>query len=248
MGTAKGERRRHDLVTAAAALLRDGGFDAVRHRAVAERAGLPLASTTYYFASLEDLVTAAVERHGRDGLAQGRERLAALPAGRPADRAELAELFLDQLLTAESRDGGLDAVLLRYEQLVGSGRRPYLAPLVRTMRVEFDALLGEILLRAGHPMDVAAVRELVSLVDGEVISALIEADPDPRAAARGVLLRRLPDQARPPSSVGTGRARAGGTPGGTTSERATERRSAGSPPQPTAARGPLGQGAVVPRT
>ena len=141
MGTPKGERRRDALIAAAAELLGSGGFDAVRHRAVAEKAGLPLASTTYYFASLDELVTAAVERHGRDGLAEGRaDGWPRSPT--PVDDAELVELLLDQLLGPESRDGGLDAVLLRYEQLVGSGRRPYLAPLMRAMRGEFDALLA----------------------------------------------------------------------------------------------------------
>ncbi len=56
---------------------------------------------------------------------------------------------------------------------------------------ELDALLADILTRAGHPLDEVALRDLVSLVDGAVISALIEADPDPRAAAREVLLRHL---------------------------------------------------------
>ena len=180
MGTPKGERRRDELITAAAALLRDGGFEAVRHRAVAERAGLPLASTTYYFESLDDLVLAAVERTSRDELAEGRAT-----AGDPA------ELVLDLLLGPESRGGGLDAVLLRYERLVGAGRRPYLAPLMRELRVELDALLADILARAGRPLDEVALRDLVSLVDGAVLSALIEADPDPRAAAREVLLRHL---------------------------------------------------------
>ena len=49
------------MVAAAAGLLAEGGFDAVRHRAVAERAGLPLASTTYYFSSIDELVAAAIE-------------------------------------------------------------------------------------------------------------------------------------------------------------------------------------------
>ena len=190
MGTAKGERRRQELVTAAAALLRSGGFDAVRHRAVADRAGLPLASTTYYFASLDDLVTAAAERTSRDELAEGRQQLDALAEG-AVDTPALVELVLDQLLGPESRDGGLDAVLLRYERLVGAGRRPYLAPLMRELRGELDALLAEILVRCGHPLDAVALRDLVSLVDGAVISALIEADPDPRAAAREVLIRAL---------------------------------------------------------
>ena len=190
MGTTKGERRRRELVTAAAALLRSGGFDAVRHRAVAERAGRPLASTTYYFASLDDLVTAAAERTSRDELAEGQAQLDRLTE-RAAATAELAELVLDMLLGPESRDGGLDAVLLRYERLVGAGRRPYLAPLMRALRGELDALLAEILRRCGHPMSEVELRDLVSLVDGAVLSALIEADPDPRAAAREVLLRSL---------------------------------------------------------
>lgn len=178
MGTPKGERRRHELIAAAAALLRSGGFDAVRHRAVAEQAGLPLASTTYYFESLDDLVLAAVERTSRDEL-------------REQQRGDPVESVLDLLLGPESRSGGLDAVLLRYERLVGAGRRPYLAPLMRELRVELDELLADILARAGHPLDEGALRDLVSLVDGAVISALIEADPDPRAAAREVLLRHL---------------------------------------------------------
>lgn len=178
MGTPKGERRRHELIAAAAALLRSGGFDAVRHRAVAEQAGLPLASTTYYFESLDDLVLAAVERTSRDEL-------------REQQRGDPVESVLDLLLGPESRSGGLDAVLLRYERLVGAGRRPYLAPLMRELRVELDELLADILARAGHPLDEVALRDIVSLVDGAVISALIEADPDPRAAAREVLLRHL---------------------------------------------------------
>jgi AcrR family transcriptional regulator len=59
--TPKGVRRRGALVSAAAELLCEGGFEAVRHRAVARRAGLPLASTTYYFSSLDELVGNAVE-------------------------------------------------------------------------------------------------------------------------------------------------------------------------------------------
>ena len=86
MATEKGERRRAALVAAAADLLRTGGFEAVRHRAVAEKAGLPLASTTYYFASLDDLVTAATERTCSDELAEVRTGLDALPADAPPAR------------------------------------------------------------------------------------------------------------------------------------------------------------------
>src|SRR3954471_15740661 len=112
--TPKGERRRQALVEAATELLIESGFDGVRHRAVAERAGLPLASTTYYFSSLEELVTAAVERTGRDELAEVREQLDALPAGE-LGTADLIELILDHLIGRESREHGLEAALLRFE-------------------------------------------------------------------------------------------------------------------------------------
>jgi DNA-binding transcriptional regulator YbjK len=185
VATEKGERRRAALVAAAAELLATGGFDAVRHRAVAERAGLPLASTTYYFASLDDLVVAAVERRGRDELAEVRAELDALPAD--AGVEAVVELVLDQLLGRESRRS-LEAVLLRYERFVGAGRRPYLGPLMREMRGEFDALLVDVLARAGVTLDPGALLRLVAIVDGTVVNGFIEADPDPRAAARAALL------------------------------------------------------------
>ncbi|MCE0765866.1 TetR family transcriptional regulator [Pseudonocardia kujensis] len=185
MTTEKGERRKQALTEAAGALLREGGFDAIRHRAVADRAGLPLASTTYYFDSLDELVTAAVELTSRQDLAAGRAELDACAEADPLD------LVLDQLLGRESRKGGLDAVLLRYEQLVGAGRRPYLAPLMRTLRTELDGLLTEALARAGHRLEADRLRRVVEVVDGAVLSALIEADPDPRATARAALLRVL---------------------------------------------------------
>src|SRR4051794_27277197 len=94
--TPKGERRRQALVEAAAELLIEGGFDAVRHRAIAERAGLPLSSTTYYFDSLDELIAAAVEHHARGELARGTAQLAALP-DRPRGVDAVIDLMLDQL-------------------------------------------------------------------------------------------------------------------------------------------------------
>ena len=188
MATEKGERRRAALVAAAADLLRTGGFDAVRHRAVAEKAGLPLASTTYYFGSLDDLVVAAVDRSGRDEQAEVRAALDALPVDAGAD--EVVELVLDQLLGRESRQHP-EAVILRYERFVGAARRPYLRPLMQEMRGEFDALLVDVLTRAAVTLEHRALLRLVAVVDGTVVNSLIEADPDPRAAARAALLAEL---------------------------------------------------------
>lgn len=186
--TPKGERRRAALIEAGAQLLVEGGFDAVRHRAVAERAGLPLASTTYYFSSLDELVTAVVERHSRTELHRGRARLEELTT-RNRGVATVVELFLDLLLgpAQASTEADAEAVLLRYERLVATGRRPYLRPLMRTLAGELRDLLTEICARSGKPVTDTELTQLIALVDGAVVNALIEIDPDPRGAAARML-------------------------------------------------------------
>lgn len=185
--TPKGERRRQALAAAAAELLIEGGFDAVRHRAVAERAGLPLASTTYYFDSIDELVTAAVEHHARAELAVGHDLLAEL-AREPRGVDEAIELLLDQLLGPDqpNRDDA-EAVLLRYERLVATGRRPYLRPLMRELGARFRELLSAILQRCCIDISEARLEQLIAIVDGAVVNALIEVAPDPRQAARRML-------------------------------------------------------------
>ncbi|RVX40740.1 TetR family transcriptional regulator [Nonomuraea polychroma] len=56
---ARGRRRRATLLDAAVDLLTEGGFAAITHRAVAQRARLPLAATTYYFTSRDQLLAEA---------------------------------------------------------------------------------------------------------------------------------------------------------------------------------------------
>jgi len=52
----KGEQRRDGILRATLRLIGARGADAVTHRAVAKEAGVPLAATTYYFASKEQLL------------------------------------------------------------------------------------------------------------------------------------------------------------------------------------------------
>jgi len=188
--TPKGERRRQALVTAAAALLVEGGFDTVRHRAVAERAGLPLASTTYYFDSLDELITAAVEHNARAELVRGHALLQALATER-RDLDSVIDLVLDQLLGPQAGDQDAELVLLRYERLVATFRRPYLRPLMRTLGTELRGLLHEVFARSGAPVDDRRLEQLIALVDGAVVNALIEVNPDPRAVAHQMLRESL---------------------------------------------------------
>lgn len=55
------QARRLAIVTAAAELITEIGVDAITHRMVAARAGVPLGATTQYFATLDDLRAAALQ-------------------------------------------------------------------------------------------------------------------------------------------------------------------------------------------
>ncbi|HEY4378112.1 MAG TPA: TetR family transcriptional regulator, partial [Acidimicrobiales bacterium] len=57
---ASGQLRRSALLKAAADLAGEVGVGAVTHRAVAARAGVPLSTTSYFFASIEELMIEAM--------------------------------------------------------------------------------------------------------------------------------------------------------------------------------------------
>ncbi|MEM9621433.1 MAG: TetR family transcriptional regulator [Pseudomonadota bacterium] len=56
---ARGEERRGIILKTTLEMIAEGGVDSVTHRRVAERAGIPLGSTTYYFDSREHLLREA---------------------------------------------------------------------------------------------------------------------------------------------------------------------------------------------
>src|SRR5690606_42002998 len=85
-------------------------------------------------------------------------------------------------------------VLLRYERLVATGRRPYLRPLMRELGHELRELLAEVFARSGRPVTEEQLERYIALVDGAVVNALIEADPEPRAVAGRLLTAALREE------------------------------------------------------
>ncbi|MFM1724360.1 TetR family transcriptional regulator C-terminal domain-containing protein [Rhodococcus sp. PAM 2766] len=197
--TPKGERRRQALVTAAADLLLEGGFDAVRHRAVATRAGLPLASTTYYFGSLDELIALAVEHNGNRELDAMRARIDDVTQRRRGVEATV-DLIVDLLVGPDDAgDGSRERLIARYERFVASARHPELRDVQLRLRAQLDDLLTEVLRRSGRDVREPQLRRLVAVVDGVVVGALSEVDPDPRGMARAMLSDLIDDFA-PPST------------------------------------------------
>ena len=85
------------LVSAAAELLEEGGFEAVRHRAVAGRAGLPLGVHYLLLLVSRRFDRRAVEHLGMIEVAQLRSRVAALSRRRRGPETT-AELLVDLLV------------------------------------------------------------------------------------------------------------------------------------------------------
>jgi len=75
----RGAARREALLDAVLRIVAEEGVDAVTHRRVADVAGLPLASTTYWFDSKEHLLTAALERAADRDIERLREFLGVAP-------------------------------------------------------------------------------------------------------------------------------------------------------------------------
>jgi DNA-binding transcriptional regulator YbjK len=186
--TPKGERRRQALVAAAAELLLEGGFDAIRHRSVATRAELPLASTTYYFESLDDLIARAVEFTGVAELELMRERVSVVSHRRRGAEATV-DLIVDLLVGPDGADvNSREQLIVRYERFVASARHPELREVQLKMRAQLDDLLADLLRRSGRAVRQEQLRRLVAVVDGAVVGALSEVDPDPRRIAKGALI------------------------------------------------------------
>lgn len=198
--TPKGERRRQALVEAAADLIVEGGIESVRHRAVATRAGLPLASTTYYFASLDDLVASAVGLNSERELDAMRAWVGEVDS-LPRSLEATADLILDLLIGPRDGYGPTEheRLVSRYERCVATARYPELRDVQARVRAEVDDLLTDLLGRCGRSVEPAQVRRLVAVVDGAVLGGLGEVDPDPRALARCILVDVVENVAPPVS-------------------------------------------------
>jgi DNA-binding transcriptional regulator YbjK len=184
--TPKGERRRGALVSAAAELLSEGGFEAVRHRAVARRAGLPLASTTYYFSSLDELIAAAVEYIGMAEAAQMRSRVSALSRRRRGAESTadvLVDLLLDDPASADT-----EQLISRYERYITCARQPALRDIQRRVLRQRTDAVGEAVERSGRCVRTDLLSALVCAVDGAVVSALVDDGGSARDSARATLV------------------------------------------------------------
>jgi DNA-binding transcriptional regulator YbjK len=152
---ARGERRRQAIIQAALRLISERGVDAVSHRAVAEEAGVPLASTTYYFESLDELLEGALRLFVDEEAARLTE-LAERIEGQDLPALEIVRLFSSELVTD----------VAQFELYVEAARRPRLREVAR-QSIEMYATVATAAMRAAGVGEPAInPRAFVALFDG----------------------------------------------------------------------------------
>jgi DNA-binding transcriptional regulator YbjK len=154
------ERKRRAILDAVLRVVAAGGVDAVTHRRVAAEAGVPLGSTTYYFASRDDLLREAFRRHA--GAVHG--SLDALAERASLRTASDVVRFLVELVRREMAQPA--QVLVEYELIVRAARDPGLAREVRAYERSLAARLAETLERLDVASSLEAARTLIALVRG----------------------------------------------------------------------------------
>ena len=120
-GQTRGERRREAILRATLRIIGRHGTAGVTHRAVAEEAGVALASTTYYFASKDELLEQAYDLAARDEVARLEALVRELSASE-ADPDQWLEATIATLAGELTREPELR--LASFELLLEAARRP----------------------------------------------------------------------------------------------------------------------------
>ncbi|MEU8976393.1 TetR family transcriptional regulator [Streptomyces monashensis] len=180
-------RRRIEEITAATGrVIAARGIEGLTHRAVAEEGGIPLAATTYHFATKDDLIEAAL-RHAVDGYAAYLEDWV---AQRPELSPEqLVVLLTDVLMGMFGPQRGRQAV--EFELFLAALRRPALRPIAdRDMDLSVGALL--------HYVDRDTAEAAATAITGLGLRGLAGSRPPTRTEVERILRRILtPNPALP---------------------------------------------------
>jgi len=165
----RGAARREALLEAVLRIVAEVGPDAVTHRRVAEVAGLPLASTTYWFDSKEHLLTAALE------LAAERDTARLLAYGAEMEHADLDPL--DAVVGAigdcdDASQPNRGSLIATFALLLEAARRPALQEIASRWTEAYMLTLSRLLERAGSADPRADAELLIGATDGLLLEQL----------------------------------------------------------------------------
>jgi DNA-binding transcriptional regulator YbjK len=162
------------MLRAAAELLAEGGVKGVTHRSVAERAGVPLASTTYYFKSIDQLTSEAL-RHSTEGRVDRLDAFVEAAPESPPAPGELGRRFLGEVVSRPTAE-----ILAQFEVYLEAARNPEMRQTAGAAIEAFERLAQHALDRLGPRDDRGMAVALAALVDGFAIHRLARPMPPER--------------------------------------------------------------------
>ncbi len=170
---ARGERRREELLRAALRVIGERGVGHTTHRAVAEAAGVPPATTTYYFSSIDELLEEALRLFVREEVGRLRE-LAERLSDTSTTAAEVAALFAAELL---GDDGAGDPMTrtqttAQFELYLEATRRPALQAVAHECVQGYVDVAVAALRATGTANPELAGPSFVALIDGFALHGL----------------------------------------------------------------------------
>ncbi|MEV2247196.1 TetR family transcriptional regulator [Streptomyces sp. NPDC049970] len=167
--------RRERIIEAAIRVVAARGIAGLSHRTVAAEADVPLGSTTYHFASLDELLVAALRRCNENFARTVRESGYLSDPGVPL--ADALTRLLEEWFA-----GGRGPMELEYELYLAALRRPALRPVAAEWA---DGLAGLVARRT----DPATARALVAMLDGISLQVLLTGGDFDAAYTREMLAR-----------------------------------------------------------
>ena len=165
------QRRRRALLDAAVELVGEKGAAAVTHRAVAERAGLPPSTTSYFFASIDELVSEALHVYTAERVAELNAVAAELPDEvTPDDVTRLAA----SMMVTDPPERSLSLI----EAYLDAARTPARQPVVAEVLASYRNVAVTVLRAAGARRARAGARAFNALVDGFLLHHVADPRPD----------------------------------------------------------------------
>lgn len=158
--------RREALLRAAAELVAERGVRGVTHRAVATRAELPLSATSYFFASIDELVLEALRFFIEEFVARIEAVASAIAEQRLAP-AEAADRLVGALLAEPEHQ-----IVAQFEAYLEVPRRPDLRTETEHAIVALERLAEAGLTAAGARRPGDGARAFVALIDGFALQRL----------------------------------------------------------------------------
>jgi TetR/AcrR family transcriptional regulator, regulator of biofilm formation and stress response len=171
----RGTARRDAILRAAVALIGEQGPDALTHRAVAERAGVSLSATTYWFSSKDEIFREAVALAAGEEV-ERLERLVLDLAPRHVTPAAWAR-ELSAALAADVQDNPARPVAM-YEFVLEASRQPELRDEVARWETAHLRLAEAGLRAVGSADPEIDAHIVVAVVSGLMLGLLANPNPE----------------------------------------------------------------------